>query len=200
MCLPIAAFAFVGLEITAATVVEARAGTTRQSIPITPLKRPATLLPLVVGPIYCLVALLVALNVDSTSPDLPAQGWLPKQFQSTSHTDSVIVQSALAAGIPKLPSVVTGFIVFTALTAANTALYVASRTLFGLTRERRSWWEYFGITTQNGQVPLRALFASSIFWFVGYFSLFGTQSAPGSLTDSVSNLPCIYQIELFYRS
>ncbi len=49
MSFRIAAFAFVGIEITAATALEAQADTTRRIIPITSLKRPATWLPWVVG-------------------------------------------------------------------------------------------------------------------------------------------------------
>ena len=176
MCLSIAAFAFVGVEITAATALEAKASTRQQIVPTTRLKRPATKLPLVVGTVYVLAAIMLALAVDANSPSLPPQGWVNPTTQSTSKSDSAFVQAAETARITALPSVITTFIVFTALTSANTALYVASRTLFGLARESGSWFGYFGVTDGTRRVPLRALWASAAFFFVGYFCYLPSQN------------------------
>jgi amino acid transporter len=192
MCLPIAAFAFVGIEITAATALEAKASTRRQIVPTTRLKRPATKLPLVVGTIYVLAAIMIALAVDANSPSLPPQGWVSPLIPSTSKSDSAFVQAAEAAQIHALPSVITAFIVFTALTAANTALYVASRTLFGLARESGSWFGYFGVTDGTHRVPLRALWASAIFFFVGYFCYLPSQNG----VNAVSYCQDILQLSL----
>lgn len=170
MCLPMAAFAFVGIEIAAATALEAKASTRQQTVPTTRLKRPATKLPLVVGFIYIAAAVMIGLAVEPSSTSLPSQGWINSTAPSNStKSDSAFVQVATRANIRGVPSVITGFIVFTAITAANTALYVASRTLFGLARESDSWFKYFGVTDGTHRVPLRALWASVIFFPIGYF-------------------------------
>jgi amino acid transporter len=177
MCLPLAAFAFAGVEITAATALEASADTTRRIIPLTSLKRPAIMLPWVVGIIYFLAALMLALITDPNSVSLLVQGWVNATLAANgapmSNSDFGFVQAVEIAGLTSLASIITGFIVFTAITAANTALYVASRTLFGLTRESKSRWKMFGFTTKMQRVPMRAVFASAIFSFATYLSYIG---------------------------
>ena len=180
MCLPIAAFAFVGVEITAATAVEASADTRSETIPFAPLKGPATKLPLFVGGVYILAALAMALNIDSSSPNLPPQSWIMTNpnVTKTSNSSSAFVQAAEAAQIPYLPSIVSAFIVITAFTTANTLLYVASRTLYGLADANKdSMIGWFGITTERHHVPVRALFASAFFSVITYFSLISTSAA-----------------------
>ena len=180
MCLPIAAFAFVGVEITAATAVEASADTRSKTIPFAPLKGPATKLPLCVGVVYILAALAMALNIDSSSPNLPPQSWIMTNpnVTITSNSSSAFVQAVETAQIPYLPSVVSAFIVLTAFTSANTLLYVASRTLYGLADANKdSMIGWFGITTERHHVPVRALFASAFFSVITYFSLISTSAA-----------------------
>ena len=92
----------------------------------------------------------------STAPNLYDAG------EKSSLCRGPIDSGAEAVHINGLPSVVTAFIVFAAITAANTVHYVASRMLFPLARESGSWFGYFGITDGTRQVPLRDLFASAI--------------------------------------
>jgi len=198
MCLPIAAFAFVGVEITAATAVEASADTRSRSIPLAQLKGPATQLPLYVGAVYFLAAIAMALNIDSTSPNLPPQSWIKidPDVNITSTASSAFVQAAEAAQIPALPSVVTAFILLTAFTSANTLLYVASRTLYGLADAYKdSAIGWFGITTEKHKVPLRALFASAAPGLITYFSLITTTG-----TDSTSNATQVSEVSQTYRT
>lgn len=186
MCLPIAAFAFVGVEITAATAVEASADTRSRTIPFAPLKGPATQLPLYVGGVYILAAIAMALNIDSTSPNLPPQPWVKVKPDANikSSSSSAFVQAAEAANIPHLPSIFTAFILLTAFTSANTLLYVASRTLYSLADANKdSTIGWFGITTERHHVPVRALFASAIFGLITYISLIST-----NVTDSTSTV------------
>ncbi|ESU15682.1 hypothetical protein FGSG_09152 [Fusarium graminearum PH-1] len=77
-------------------------------------------------------------------------------------TFSPFVIIARSSEIYGLHNAFNAFIVFTALTCANTNLYVASRTLFGVTRNIRSAdamprvLSWFGVTNNNG-VPIRAM-------------------------------------------
>jgi amino acid transporter len=141
----------------------------------------------VVGTIYVLAAIMIALAVDANSPSLPPHGWVNPTIASNK-SNSAFVQAAEAAGINGLPSVITVFIVFTAITAANTNLYVASRTLFGLARESGSWFGYFGVTDGTRKVPLRALFASAIFFFLGYFCYLPSQNGVNAV-DTLKSIP-----------
>jgi yeast amino acid transporter len=190
MSFRMAAFAFIGIEITAATALEAKASTRevapgareegqvipKRHVPITRLKRPATKVPIVVGFVYILAAIMIALSVDSTDPCLPAQAWTipgapPPEVCANPKSDSAFVFAAQSVNWNHFSDVVTAFIVFTAFSAANTQLYVGSRTLFGLTRTSHSAWGVFGRTTRTRRVPLSALLATSVligFPFLSY--------------------------------
>jgi amino acid transporter len=84
----------------------------------------------------------------------------------------------MSANIPTLPGFLNGCLILAILSAANTALYVASRTLFGLTQEidpNSRWWGWvskFSTTTHNRRVPAFALVASVlIFCWVPFLHL-----------------------------
>jgi amino acid transporter len=187
MSLPLAAFAFVGVEMTAATALEAHADRVRRYIPSSPLKVPSTVLPIIVGSLYFLAAVWVALTVPSDSPSLPALGWIVPTAVSQSRSGSAIVQAAEAANIPALPTLFTLFIVITALTAANTSLYIASRTLFSLTREGAPrWLAWLGVTSKTHQVPAKALYVSCMFAWIPFLSLIhGGKGESGTTINGV---------------
>lgn len=193
MCLSIAAFAFVGVEITAATALEARArpradGRSAASISV---KFSATWTSFLAAVIYFLGGLLMSLNVPWDDPGLPRAPWLNPPINSTSsstkgQSNSGFVLSANKSGIPGLGSTFTVFLLITALTAANTSLYVASRTLFGLTRELNygRWYSpttllaFFG-RTNNYKVPVRAMFLSCCLLWVPFLYL-SPHNTPGT--------------------
>ena len=99
-------------------------------------------------------------NVDWTNPNLPEyfnQGLVSLSNSldpSTSanapgvtkglRSDSTPVIAAIVAGLGSLPGFLTACFIYSALSTANTGLFVASRGLFGLTRdirtERDSGW------------------------------------------------------------
>jgi amino acid transporter len=180
MSFRVAAFAFVGVEITAATALEAKASTRqgKREVPITRLKRPATKIPIVVGCVYIIAALMIALAVDSTDPCLPAQPWTIPTSTPTApcpspKSDSAFVFAALSVKWKHFPDVITAFIVLTALSANNTQLYVGSRTLFGLARTSHSAFGKLGRTTRTRRVPLSAVLATSTllpFPFLSYLT------------------------------
>lgn len=139
--LQVGAFAFVGIEIPAVTALEARM-TARTGSTQAP-KRPAnralqfscSWLPFIVAAIYVAMGMLASANVDRAHEDLPSQNRSPENSTNPAtcrRTNSVFVISAMDSGIPGLPDAFTAFIIVTAWTSANTALYVSSRTLYGL--------------------------------------------------------------------
>ena len=117
------------------------------------IKFPAKNITWVVTTIYTLTTLVFMMNVRWTDPSLPEflnQGQVglsggpdllrfanvPNTVQG-SRSNSVPVIAAMNAGLNALPGFVTGAFIYSALSTANTALYVASRAMFGLTREIR---------------------------------------------------------------
>lgn len=77
--------------------------------------------------------------------------------------------AALQVGIPILPGVLVAFIVYSGLSTANSALYIASRTLYGLTRDldqldsRRvvSFFAKLNTLSPTTKIPVWALIVST---------------------------------------
>ncbi|KAI9149653.1 Arginine permease CAN1 [Paramyrothecium foliicola] len=150
----VAIYAYIGVEIIAASALEAR-GAKRQQI-----------------------------RTTST----PLNGWAAKVKCSNGDMSalpsSIFVIIAEESGIPGLGHIFNGIIVFAALTCASTNLYVASRSLFGLTARleggsRQSLYlrllAQFGKTNKN-RVPIRAVIASALaFCWVPFIQYFGNQ-------------------------
>ncbi|KAJ4112393.1 hypothetical protein NW765_015464 [Fusarium oxysporum] len=133
----------------------------------------AVFLPIFVAFAYTISGLLVTLSLkrdncglqrlasvkdkNCTEPDPNERGF----------TYSPFIIAAQDSKIDNLDNVFNAFIVFTALTCANTNLYIASRTLFGVTRNIRSkeyvprLLSWFGVTDRN-RVPLRAMAISAV--------------------------------------
>ncbi|KAF6822269.1 hypothetical protein CPLU01_12129 [Colletotrichum plurivorum] len=168
MCLSIAAYAYVGVEIIAVSTGNA-------------VKFAAGFAPVAIAFAYISSGLLVSIDLQRTDCDLPQLSWINRTecpvtngtalnetaSDSKNSTSSPFVLVAKRSHIKGLDDAFNAFIVFTALTSANTSLYVASRTLFGLTRnvhgpgiilESLSW---FGKTDRN-RVPLRAMLLSAV--------------------------------------
>jgi yeast amino acid transporter len=209
--LGIAAFAFVGVEIVAASALEARVARPRSPpSPNDPTSSSATSsavgrtvlttavwLPFLAGLLYVIAGFLVTLNIPWDSDLLPRQSWLPASALTPS--DSAFIVVARQSGIPGLEGTLNVFLVFTALTCANTNLYVASRTLFSLTRSLDGGPnESLGIRflaslgrTNARKVPMKALVFSCIFAWVPFLYLApsdGPQTAIGKIIDVLSNL------------
>jgi amino acid transporter len=185
MSLTIAAFAFVGVEITAASALEARV--TKEKNPTQPktigrtIKFSAVYISFLAGVIYVLAGILITLNIKWDDKRLSRTNLTPTpESCATSDTGgdcfkpttSAFVLAAELSNIPGLASTLNAFLMFTALSSANTDLYVASRTLFSLTRSLdggpgQPWYTRFlaySGKTNSRKVPLRALVASCIFF------------------------------------
>lgn len=185
----ITAFAFVGVEVVAACALEARPSTrttrtTNNNVNQT-IKFSAVYLPSLAAAVYVLAGFLVTLDVSATDSNLPQVSWGGGEA-SHSSTDSAFVLAALKSRIPALKDVINVFILMTAITCANTNLYVASRTLFGLTRELEQgsgqpWYVNMLAslgTTNDRRVPMRAMLASCVFLWTP-FLLFIKGDGPG---------------------
>lgn len=154
--IPITAYAFCGVEIVAVTALEAAKPTTSLRWPPTRFIAPALLV------VYLISVFMFYMNVswkDSLLVSLPRRDSTPS---------SVIMIVAMNAKIPRLPGFLNGCMIMALLSAANTSLYVASRTLYGLTRGMRidgTWlnkWLYKLGTTNKRGVPAWALLASAL--------------------------------------
>ncbi|KAH7070353.1 hypothetical protein BKA63DRAFT_419992 [Paraphoma chrysanthemicola] len=96
--------------------------------------------------------------------------WTASENEGLRITPSIFMVATEASIVPKLVGCLNVLLVFMALTSADMALYIASRSLFNLTRSLNgspgnSWYvrflAYFGRTNQR-HVPLRAIVASCI--------------------------------------
>jgi yeast amino acid transporter len=198
MSLSIAAFAYVGVEIPAASALEARVPVGRDPRHNRVVGRTVQFTAIwgsvFAGALYVLAGILVSLNIKWDDPRLPRMPWVvvpatsPRPANSTSAPDSAFIIVAVGSAIPGLAGSLNIFLLFTALSCANTQLYVASRTLFALTRGLSGrpnqpfyirWLASLGRTNRR-KVPMRALLASCIFAWVPYLYL---DPANGSTTS-----------------
>lgn len=209
MSLSIATFAYVGVEVVAASALEAKwphqaedtpADTDKRSQPddshlSTAFKFSAIFIPVFATVAYTVSGVLGTLDIARTNCHLPRLSWLVPALEDgckVSQSRGAVVVIALLSKIPHLANVFNAFLVFTCLSCAGTNLYVASRTLFGLTSrldggEGQRWWlrvlAWFG-KTDGRRVPLRAMIFSAIaFWWVPFLQLI---SGPSNTRSSVN--------------
>lgn len=166
IAISIIAYGFLGLEMIAMTAYEAR--------DVVDLRNPSRIVAYLVLFIYLFCALGQALNVKWTDQDLPVihggsgngTGIVVLQARSR----SVTVLAAQHAHYTKLPGLLTGCMIFSTLSAANTSLYIASRIMYGMTRKLPtqpwpiSWLRHLGTTTPKTGVPGWALLLSAVFF------------------------------------
>lgn len=138
---PIIAYGFIGIEIIALTAYEAR--------DVANLRWPARIIPIFVVVIYFMCTIGEALNVMWSDPNGPViyNGTYASVTASSSGdppSTSVVIRAIWYAGrggdpakYHRIAGIINGCLIFSALSAANTSLYVASRTLFGMTQELR---------------------------------------------------------------
>lgn len=139
------------------------------------------------------------MNVHWQDPLLPAildRNETPNPLPGSSKvskTSSILVIAVLNAHIPAFDSFLNICLIIAVLSASNTALYVASRTLFGLTREispnGKGWWRKFSklsTTSFKTKVPVFALLISAVtFCWVPFLHL----RLSYSLNDVRSSFP-----------
>ncbi|KAK8138796.1 amino acid permease/ SLC12A domain-containing protein [Apiospora sp. TS-2023a] len=158
ICLSIASFAYVGVEIVAACALEVRWPKTEDRRASTDLshrsqsetligrtiKFSAIYIPLLATVAYTIGGLLASFNIRWDDPQLPRLSWTREDHEANgsdntqaeaigvNNTQSAFVAIAKGINTP-LANCINAFLIFTALTCASTNLYVASRSLFALT-------------------------------------------------------------------
>ncbi|KAL2699539.1 hypothetical protein AAEP93_009514 [Penicillium crustosum] len=190
MSISIATFAYTGVEVVAASALEAKwPQPTDETSKIRSndayigksFKFSARFIPLLAMVAYTTSGLVATFDIERTSCDLPRLSWLSLDPSCAGPSNSAaFVAIAKISNIPHMADVFNAFLVFTCLSCAATNLYVASRTLFGLTSrldvgKGQRWYLYvlawFGKTDRR-QVPLRAMIFSAVaFWWVPFLQL-----------------------------
>ncbi|KAI4864854.1 amino acid permease-domain-containing protein [Hypoxylon rubiginosum] len=210
MCLSTATFAYVGVEVPAAAALEARPTRPQRTASGQAQRRnkassigktirfSSQWVSVFACAAYTLSGILVSLSVERDDCQLPLIDWLSydrcqNQASQTNQniTVSVFTFVAESRGNGAIADAFNVFLVLTALSCANTNLYVASRTLFGLTNQIDSgpgeaWYlnvlAWFG-RTNNHRVPIRAMTLSAVaFIWVPFLQLYRPSTEAGSGT------------------
>ncbi|KAK3341964.1 putative proline-specific permease [Lasiosphaeria hispida] len=191
--LSIAMFAYVGVEIVAASALEAKwperhdrtnSDMSRRSYDTligSSVKFSAVYIPVLAAIAYSISGVLVTLDIDRDDSSLPRLSWIDHtDTQNNLNTTSAFVLIAAKRGPKALADAFNVFLIFTALSCANTNLYVSSRMLFGLTSRLEGGsgqpmilrgLAYFGRTNRR-KVPMRAMILSALaFWWVPFMQL-----------------------------
>jgi amino acid transporter len=161
------AYSFQGVEVIAVTAFEARDASA--------LRWPSRWIAYVVFLLYFLCTIGEALNVKWSDPHLPLIYGDPVAKNSTMNmnppTTSVIIFTTFLAGYQSLAGFLNGCLIFSNLSAANTSLYVSSRTLYGITREMpdTNWLNKqirrLSLVVPRTGVPAAALLFSAVSFF-----------------------------------
>jgi amino acid transporter len=152
-----ATFAYLGTELVGVTVGEAQ--NPRKTIP-----RAIRLTFYRILVFYCLSVLLLGMLVPYDSTEL---GFATKASSSASASPFVV--AIKLAGIKTLPGIVNGCILLFVFSAANSDLYIASRTIYGLACEGKAP-RFFRRTDKRG-VPIYALGVSAAFALLAFMNV-----------------------------
>ncbi|KXH36342.1 hypothetical protein CNYM01_10785 [Colletotrichum nymphaeae SA-01] len=228
MSTSIAAFAYVGVEIVAASALEAHWSQPRrqrgdqgnaelqrrpshhevvQNSIASTLKFTAVWVTVLITVAYVVSGLLVTLGFERDNCKLTRLSWVlntcPDQKPGENQrrkSSSPFVLMAQKSGIYGLDDAFNAALVFTAITCANTNLYVASRTLFGLTSSLDGGYDQRMVVrclawlgqTNKSQVPVRAMIVSALaFCWVPFLQEdggFNTDTTIGKFIEILSQM------------
>ena len=152
-----ATFAYLGTELIGVTVGEAQ--NPRKTIP-----KAIKLTFWRIILFYVVSVLLLGMIVPYNSKDLAFS-----TTASTGASASPFVVAINEAGIPVLGGILNACILLFVFSAANSDLYIATRTLFGLAKEGKAP-RMFAKTNKSG-VPVRALFSCALFCCLAFMSV-----------------------------
>jgi L-asparagine transporter-like permease len=126
--IPLVAFRFYGVESIAVTAFEAQYSTS--------LKIPSKIIAYAVFIFYFMCTIGEALTARWTSPYLPPIfGVDGTNSTSSPRSSNWVVNVTLSAGYNRLAGFLNGCFIFSVLSTSNTALYICSRTLYGIGME-----------------------------------------------------------------
>ena len=153
------------------------------------LRMPSKTIAYFIVVIYFLLAIGEFLNVKWAGTPLPAIYNKNRTPVRKSQSTAVFVYAAQAAGYKHMPGLMNGFMIFAALSASNSALYVASRALYGMARTitPRGWLSFLkelGSVWHKTGVPMWALFVS----FLAFLWLPFLELKQGYAIEDVSHL------------
>ena len=150
--------------MTAVTAFEAR--------DLRSLRIPSQTIAYAIVLLYFFCAVGEFLNVEWTNRDLPSlYGGLDKDSvsndSSSARSRAIVVIATIQAGYKGMPGFLNACMMFSALSGSNTALYVSSRTLYGMIHnisrwQRFSWLKPIGTVWHMTEVPMQALLISAI--------------------------------------
>jgi amino acid transporter len=159
--IPVVAFSFYGVESIAVTAYEAQFSTS--------LKFPSRIIAYVVFIFYLMCTIGEALTARWTAPFLPPIFGVSGTNSTTPPKSSNwVVNVALSTGHHRLAGLLNGCFIFSVLSTSNTALYVSSRTLYGIVNEvpPTSWlgriMMRLSIVVRQTGVPAPALLFSTL--------------------------------------
>jgi len=198
---PVATYAYLGVEIIAVTAAEART-------PHTSLRFAARHIAWFTAVMYVASIASYYLNVEWSDPRLPVyRGRIstPAADSPQSPTtgiagsSAIVIIATLTAYQVPLSNVLSGLLIMAVLSAANTALYVSSRTLWGLacnldpqlSNSPYIIWRLLSklsTTTPGARVPGWALLVSSVtFWWLLPFLLLAKSTSAVNVGSSRHN-------------
>ncbi|PWY64181.1 amino acid transporter [Aspergillus eucalypticola CBS 122712] len=174
--IPLTAYAFQGLEVYAMTAFEARDGHA--------LRWPARWTAYVAVVVYIMCTLGEVINVKWDNPALPQlhDGVSNSTLSATSNpgsSSSMIVIAALSTNNRSIAGFLNGCLLFSVFSAANSSLYVASRTLWGMAKHfprssTKELWvkKKLAILSEGTKVPVVSLLVSLLaFCWVPFLQL-----------------------------
>lgn len=173
-------YSYLGVEVIAITAFEAR--------DLPSLRVPSKWIAYVVFMLYLLVTIGELLDVSWLNQDLPpAYGGISMYQTLKPRTRTIIVLVALQARYPNIAGFLVGALLYSALSAANTNLYISSRTLYGMTRRTGShfrWLRSLGSVWHKNGVPMVALVISAVcFMWLPIVAVRGSYSIANVSTD-----------------
>lgn len=169
-----AVFAYQGTELVGVTVAEAQ--NPRRTIP-----KAVKLIFYRILIFYCLSVLLVGMLVPYDSERLSFAN-----EQSTGAAASPFVVGAILAGVKIAPHLINGCILLFVFSAANSDLYIASRTLYSLGISGKAP-SIFKKTDSRG-VPIYALFGSAAFCLLAFLNVSDDSSLVFSYLVNMSTM------------
>lgn len=170
-----ATFAYLGTELVGVTVGEAQ--NPRKTIP-----RAIKLTFYRILFFYVLSVLLLGTLVPYNSPELSSA---TNSSNSNSAAASPFVVAIKLASIPVLPHILNACILIFVFSAANSDLYIATRTIYGLSREGKA--PAFLSWTDNRGVPVYSLGVCSLIACIAYMNVSSdSQTVFGYFVDLVT--------------